>query len=180
MLKKGQEGRKKMNTLEAIQKRRSIRSYIKKEISYDKLEELCNMGMAAPSAMNTRPWEFIIIKDKEKLKELSELRKYWKMLPQAEAAIVVAGIYDKYFEQNCAAAVQNILLAATDMGIGSVWLGLYPNMDSVKKIMEMFDMPENVIPFAVISLGYPLEEVKSASRIPDKAKIHIEKWKKME
>lgn len=169
-----------MNTLEAIQKRRSIRSYIKKEISYDKLEELCNMGMAAPSAMNTRPWEFIIIKDKEKLKELSELRKYWKMLPQAEAAIVVAGIYDKYFEQNCAAAVQNILLAATDMGIGSVWLGLYPNMDSVKKIMEMFDMPENVIPFAVISLGYPLEEVKSASRIPDKAKIHIEKWKKME
>ena len=169
-----------MDTLETIKTRRSIRKYSEKEITYEKLEELCNMGMAAPSAMNTRPWEFIIIKDKDVLKKLSELRQYWKMLPNAGAAIVVAGIHDKYFEQNCAAATQNILLAATDMGIGNVWLGLYPNMDAVGKIGEMLDLPEEVVPFSVVSLGYPAEVVKNVVHIPDKKKIHIENWGKIE
>lgn len=169
-----------MNTLEAIQKRRSIRNYAEEEITYDKLEELCNMGMTGPSAMNTRPWEFIIIKNKNMLKELSGLRKYWKVLSKAEAAILVAGTDDKYFQQNCAAATQNILLAATDMGIGNVWLGLYPNMDAVMKIKEMFGMPESVVPFSVVSLGYPSASVKNEVHIPDKKKIHIENWGKIE
>lgn len=169
-----------MNTLDAIQKRRSVRKYAEKEITYEQLETLCNMGMSAPSAMNTRPWEFIIIKDKDMLNKLSRLRKYWKMLPYAGAAIVVSGIYDKYFEQNCAAATQNILLAATDMGLGSVWLGLYPNMDEVEKISKMLGLPEEVVPFSVVSLGYPEKGAEPIVRTSDKKKIHIENWTKIE
>lgn len=165
-----------MDTLKVIQKRRSIRCYTEDEITYDQLRELCNMGMAAPSAMNSRPWEFVIIREKKRLKKLSELRQYWKMLSKAEAAILVAGVKDKYFEQNCAAATENILLAATDMGIGSVWLGLYPNMDEVKEIGRMFGLPDCIIPFSVVSLGYPAEHIKNTVRIPDNKKIHIENW----
>ncbi len=165
-----------MDILEIIMNRRSIRQYNGQEISNEVLEKLCEAGLAAPSARNARPWEFFIIKDREKLIRLSKIRAYWKMLPDAAAAIVIAGVKDDYFEQNCAAAAENILLAAEGMGVGGVWLGLYPNMEAVRETAQLLGCPEEVTPFSVISLGYPKESGKPAARALEKNKIHFEKW----
>jgi nitroreductase len=168
-----------MNTMEAIFSRRSIRKYSNKKIPSDILKLLCAAGMSAPSAMNTRPWEFVIVQERKILDELSKLRKYWYMLNQADAAIVVAGKKDKYFEQNCAAATQNILLSATDHNIGSVWLGLYPNMDAVEKISQILSFPDDIIPFSVVALGYPEEvlQVRNKPRNYEGIKIHKDYYK---
>lgn len=162
-----------MKIMEAILGRHSIRCYTDEVISNEILMELCNAGMAAPSANNTRPWEFIIINEKNILKKMSELRHNWKTLAKANAAIVVAGTRDKYFEQNCAAATQNILLAGMEYRIGSVWLGLQPDQHAADKIQHLLSMPGQVEPFSVVALGYPLNKGIIELRKQDNKKIHL-------
>lgn len=173
-----------MDVFEAISKRRSIREYGKGEIDDDKIEGLLKSAMYAPSAINEQPWHFIVVKDNDSLKDLSETLAYGKMLSEAAAAIVICAdkklckTREDFWVQDCSAATQNILLAATAMGIGSVWLGIYPNKDRVKAITDYFGIPQNVVPFNIISLGYPLDEC-SFKELPERFKkdrIHYNKW----
>nr|NQU92686.1 nitroreductase family protein [Bacteroidota bacterium] len=120
-----------MQTITTILNRRSIRKYITKPVEPEKTDQLLEAAMYAPSARNYRPWHFIVVDERKKLDDLSELHPYAKMLKEAPLAIVVCG--DKSIEKeegylaiNCSAATQNILLSAFDLGLGSVWLGLYP------------------------------------------------------
>lgn len=173
-----------MDALEMISRRRSIRKYRDKEIDYDKIDVLLRSAMYAPSAINEQPWHFIVVKDNSSLQELSEILSYGKMLSQAAAAIVVCAdknlckTKEDFWVQDCSAATQNILLAATAMGIGSVWLGVYPNEDRVKAISDYFGVPDNVVPFNVISLGYPREE-GALKEVPErfkKERVHYNEW----
>lgn len=128
--------------MNAIFRRRSIRKYTNKRVSDEELTVLLRAAMSAPSAGNGQPWEFIVVRDRESLRKITEFHPYSKMLLQADAAIVVCGdlkrnIFSRhYWIMDCAAATENILIQATDMGIGSVWLAVYPEPDRVKGVKE--------------------------------------------
>lgn len=167
-------------TLNTIFNRRSIRAYTDKEIDDQTVALLLKAGMYAPSAVNTQPWQFVVIKDKKSMEEVMKVHPYSKMLKTANVLIVVCAdqksdIQKAFFQQDLGACTENILLAAKSLGIGSVWLGVYPNNNLAKDIAKIFSIPEDIVPFGLISLGYPAEERATPERF-DKAKIHNEKW----
>lgn len=160
--------------------RRSIREYSKKEIEEEKLIEILKIAMYAHSAHNRQPWEFILMKNKEKMKEMAKIHTYASMLKQAKAAIVVVNDLDKqkdegYFSQDCSAATVYILFGAWMQGIGSCWIGVYPKKERIEKVRNILKLPERYIPFSIISLGYPLKEPAQQERF-DERKIHYDKW----
>ncbi len=169
-----------MYTLQAIEKRRSIRQFQDKTISAQDINTLLKAAMLAPTARNCQEWEFVVIKDRIVLNALKEAHPHAQMLSTADCAIAVCADTKREWESgywmgDCAAATQNILLAATDMGIGSVWLGVYPNEERMKKIAEVLRLPENIKPFNIIALGYPAEEKGDVDRF-DPKKVHYERW----
>ena len=151
-----------METLKAILERRSYRVYQDKPVSEETIETLLRAGMYAPSAMNSQPWEFLVMQEPGKKEAVSDLVSYWSMLRKAPLGILVMANTNGYrasttefFVQDCAACAENILLAAQAMGLGGVYLGLYPKQNLMKKIREIYDIPEHILPFAVLSIGYP-------------------------
>ncbi len=160
--------------------RRSIRNYIDKPIEEADIQRILQAGMSAPSAGNQQPWHFIVVNDRERLNEMANLHMYSKMLLKAPLAIVVCydvelEKYKNYGIQDCSAATQNMLLEATHLGIGSVWLGVKPIEDRVKFVKNMFDLPENIEPFNVIAFGYSNDEFKELDRFKNE-RIHRKNW----
>src|SRR5665647_680519 len=145
--------------MKEIFERRSIRKYSKLPIPDDDIEKLLRAAMAAPSAGNQQPWEFIIIKDKNILAAIIKIHPYSQMLKEAQLAIVICAdlekeIHSGYWVQDCSAATENILIEAQHLGLGSVWLGVYPKEDRVKGLTELLNLPVRVIPLSIVSLGY--------------------------
>ncbi|HON45624.1 MAG: nitroreductase family protein [Planctomycetes bacterium] len=165
--------------------RKSVRAYTDQPIEKEILVQLLKAGMAAPTACNSQPWSFVVITEKETLTAISQGMQYWQMLPTAAASIIVCGVPSKsmalpgvgreYWIQDCSAALQNIMLEAESHKIGSVWLGCYPNQERVDHIRKVLDIPKDIIPFGVISLGYPLKEEKAKDKFKEE-NIHWEKW----
>lgn len=169
-----------MDGLENIFTRRSIRKYKPEKIKDSEITKLLEAAMSAPSAGNQQIWHFIVVEDKKKLVEVTNFHPHSQMLKGASHAIVVCAdleneVYPGYWIQDCAAAVQNILLAANAQGIGSCWLGITPRQDRIDGAKVLFNLPENVQPLAIISLGYPDEE-KGPSERYDKTRIHRNEW----
>jgi len=169
-----------METFETIFNRRSIRKYTDKPITAEIRMELLKAAMYAPSARNYRSWQFIVVDDRNMLNDLSALHPYAKMLKQATLAILVCG--DKSIEPeegynavNCSAATQNILLAAHALGLGSVWLGVYPREARMKDISEYLKLPEHIMPMNLIALGWPDEEKTRPERY-EGGKVHLNGW----
>jgi nitroreductase len=166
--------------MNAIFNRRSIRKYTKQEISEEIIEKLLRAGMAAPSAANEQPWHFVVIKDKDILYAIPKFHPYAQMLREADCAIVVCGdlVLESnkgFWVQDCSAATENILIEATDLGLGSVWLGVYPDKDRVKPVQTLLGLPETVIPLSIIALGYPTDSKTPTDRFNPK-RIHQNKW----
>lgn len=166
-----------MNT---IFKRRSIRKYTDKVISDELIEKVLRAGMAAPSAGNQQPWHFIVIDDREILNDIPKFHPYSAMLKEASHAIVVCGDvnlqrYKGYWVQDCSAATENMLLMATELGLGSVWLGVYPLEERIKGLKELLGLPESVIPLCIIALGYPAETKEPNDRF-DATRVHSNRW----
>ena len=169
-----------METIKAIETRRSIRKFETKAVEDEKIMQIIRAAMYAPSARNTQSWQFIIITEKEIHKKIMQVHPYAKMLNEAPLAILVCG--DKTFETNesylainCSAATQNILLSAHELQLASVWLGVYPREDRVKGITEIFDLPENILPISLVAIGYSNEEIEKPERVlPER--IHYNKW----
>jgi nitroreductase len=168
-----------MEAIKALLTRRSIRKYTAQEVPKEITRELVNAGMHAPSARNHQPWHFVVVDKREILDALSVAHPHAKMLQQATLAILVCG--DKsiqeaegYIVQDCSAATQNIMLAAHAHGLGSVWLGMYPREERMLKVSELLDIPDHILPVALIALGHP-DEVKEA---PDRYKTERIHWNK--
>ncbi|MTI65876.1 MAG: nitroreductase family protein [Firmicutes bacterium] len=166
--------------MKEILNRRSIRKYTDEKIDTLVIGDLLKAAMAAPSAGNEQPWEFIVIKNKNTLKDLTKIHPYASMLKEADTAIIVCGNLNKqkfegYWAQDVSAATENILIEAEHKNLGAVWLGVYPTEDRVKSIKAMFNLPNYIIPFSIISLGYKNEEKEPTNRY-DKSKIHYERW----
>lgn len=166
--------------MNAIFERRSIRRYTDQNITKEQVQQLFKAAFAAPSAGNRQSWQFIVVDDRDILDNITKVHPHSQMLKEAALAIVVCGdtsveLYPGYFAQDCSAATENILLAATEMGLGSVWLGVYPRTDRVHDITEIFKLPDGIVPFSIISLGYPAEKKEPSNRY-DENKIHYNKW----
>ncbi len=169
-----------MDGLETILTRRSIRKYTDQIIEDTVFVDLVKAAVSAPSAGNQQPWQFIIITDKEKLGKVLEFHPHAKMLLDSQGAILVCGDLSKekhkgYWVLDCAAATQNILLAAHTNGFGACWLGIYPREERVVGMKSLVSVPEHVIPFALVSIGYPDEEKNPSERF-DESLVHYEKW----
>lgn len=153
--------------LNNILKRTSVRSYLDKSIEDDKIEKLLRAGMAAPTAVNKQPWHFVVVTDKSLLQKLAKANPYAEMVARAPLAIVVCGDMTKaldgnareFWVQDCSAASENILLAATGLGLGAVWTGTYPSEERCAAVSEVLGLPETLIPLNTIVIGYPDGEV---------------------
>jgi len=164
--------------LDTIFARRSIRQYTSEPVSEEDIKKLLEAGMAAPSASNRKPWHFVVVTDRAKLNALAEKHPYGKMLAQAALAIAVCGdpkISVKYWIQDCSAATENILLAATSLGLGSVWLGVAPNSDRTEAVAEVLGIPEDMGILNVISIGHPAEEKEPRTQY-DEGRVHRNGW----
>ena len=171
-----------MGTYSALLERRSIRKYKDQSIDSQTIREILRAGMYAPSAVNSQPWEFLVITDRTELKKLSTYSEHWGMLQQAGAAIIVLAnlsgyrsTHQDFFIQDCAACTQNMLIAAQGLGLGAVWLGLYPKLDIIPKVHLQFDIPDDIIPFSIISLGIPDEQKHPHTSFKEE-KIHTGRY----
>ena len=166
-----------------IMTRRSIRKYTGQSVEKDKIEILLKAAMSAPSAGNQQPWDFIVVTQKGIIKEVrqvSQARPYAAPLESAPLCIIVCGNLQKErypgnWILDCSAATENMLLVAHAIGLGAVWIGIYPEQDRMEYISRMFNLTENIKPMAVISIGYPAEKEGPADRFID-TNVHWEKW----
>ena len=169
-----------MEAIRCIMSRRSIRRYAKRRVPPASIRKMLEAAMNAPSACNQQAWQFLVITDKERLEGLADLHPYAQMLRQVSCAIVVCGDLRAehchgYWVQDCAAATQNILLAAHALGLGSVWCGVHPRTARVKSIQRYLGLPTKVVPLSLIPVGYPQERPHPAKRYQP-SKVHQNRW----
>ncbi len=158
-----------MDILEAIHTRRSVRKYQARPVPEEFVQKLLAAAMMAPSACNAQPWQFSVVNDRELLAELARVHPNADMVEHAPLAILVSGdvsleISPGFWVLDCAAAAQNLLLAAHALGLGAVWTGVYPREERIHAIRRLLNLPENVFPHSLISLGYPAEQPFSQER----------------
>jgi len=149
--------------LNLIQSRRSIRDYLPQPVETEKITRLLEVAMSAPTAANSQPWEFVVVTAADLMQKLREKLVFARY--NAPAAIVVCGnlkmAYNSaakhYWVQDCSAAIENMLVAAPALGLGSVWIGVYPLPAVVRVVSEILNLPEEVIPLGMVYVGYPNE-----------------------
>jgi nitroreductase len=169
-----------MRTIEAIFTRRSVRDFKHDPVSDNDLNDLLRAAMQAPSAKNEQPWHFIVIDDPEILHAIPEFHPYSKMLMDAPLAVLVCS--DRKLEtkraswlQDCSAATQNILLAAHALGLGAVWLGIFPDSDRVKGMQNLLSIPDDVRPVSLVPVGHPASIPEPEDRYKE-TRVHRNKW----
>ncbi len=152
-----------MDTLEAIHTRRSIRKYEDRPVSAELMQKLLAAAMQAPSARNQQPWQFIVIDDPRLLAQIGQTFSNARMAQQAPVAILICGDLQEetspgYWVVDCAAAAENMLLAAHALGLGAVWTGVYPREERMAGLTRLLGVPQHVIPHSLIVVGHPAEQ----------------------
>ena len=168
-----------MDTIKAIKTRRSIRRFNEKVVSEIQIRQLLECAMSAPSAYNRQPWQFIVLADRKILDKIAETGHYYA-LGGASAAILVCGDFEiedeeKFLIQGCSTAAENILIAANALGLSAVWTSIYPFDDAIDMFRDFFNLSRNILPMAVIPIGYSEEKPFEAARFDEK-KVHYNKW----
>jgi nitroreductase len=167
-----------------IYRRNSVRSFTEDNLSADQVEHILHAGMAGPSAHNMQPWFFVVIDERGILEAIAKGHPYAKMTASAQLAILVCAKRDvvgkdPFYQQDLGAAVENMLLAAAEAGVGACWCGVHasPNKEVEKLFKDLLNMPDEIIPFAVIAFGVPSSEAgfKPSDRF-DEARIHRNAW----
>jgi nitroreductase len=169
-----------MDLFDAIYTRRSIRRYSDQPIEKEKVDKILRAAMYAPSAVNKQPWHFIVFKNTASRQKIMEVNKNSAMLAESQTAILIC--FDENLQHgdgygviDCSSATQNMLLASHALGLGACWVGIYPRIDRIEALIKIFNLPENIVPFAVIALGYPFEKKETPQRFKQD-RIHYETW----
>ncbi|MDR1614525.1 MAG: nitroreductase family protein [Campylobacteraceae bacterium] len=168
------------DALSVIFNRKSVRSFkdSDKAIPKETLDVIIKAAFAAPSAVNLQPWHFIVIDKRDILDALGDGLPYAKMLYDASAAIIVCGDENEsklYWEVDCSAATQNILLSVEALGLGAVWTAVYPQKERVSFVQKQLHLPNNITPLNVIPIGYPANTNRPKDKYKPQ-KVHINKW----
>ncbi|MCX5993758.1 MAG: nitroreductase family protein [Chloroflexi bacterium] len=169
-----------MDTIEAIMTRRSIRKYTANRVPAEVVEQLLRAGMAAPSAANEQPWHFVVITERKILIQVPTFHAHAHMLKEAALAILVCNDSDLELSKgrgvlDCSAATQNILLAAHDMGLGAVWVGIFPVEERMNGMRKLLNMPTRIMPISLVSIGYTDERPHMEDRFKPE-RVHYEHW----
>lgn len=162
--------------METIFKRVSIRKYESRAVEQEKIVKVLVAAMAAPSAGNQQPWEFHVVRDRDMLLKLSQISKYSSPVAAAPAAIVnVCDTQGRRFAEvapvDMANCTEHEWLEATDLGLGAVWIGVYPFEDRIKEVNKILGLPEGKYAFSILTLGYPAETRQQQDRF-DKKRIY--------
>ncbi len=169
--------------LKTIFSRKSVRAYKNTPVPDETFTLLVKAGMAAPTAVDKRPWEFVIITDRPLLKQLAAALPYARMAEQSAGVIIVSGDIERQFGgpdsqfwiMDCSAATENILLAAESLGLGAVWTAVYPDNGRVAAIRKILGMPDRIIPLSLIPVGVPEGNPKPKDKY-NAAQIHRNRW----
>lgn len=180
----GTDEKKELSVLDAIAKRCSIRNFKEKAISDEDIHMILAAGMSGPSSCNTRDWSFVVVRDREMLLKMAAANgEAANPLKGAAMAILVCGDMDKAFEYakdywiiDGSIAAQNMILAAKGLGIGSVWLGTWPQKDKVEAQSQLFGLPASQIPHSIIAFGYPAQEPDQTKQTWDESIVHYDRW----
>jgi nitroreductase len=166
--------------MDAVFKRRSIRKFTDQPVKNEVIDHLLMAAMAAPSARNQQPWQFVIIDDRKLLDKVPDIHPYAQMAKEAPVAILVCADPSRqattgYWIQDCAAATENILVEVAALDLGAVWCGVYPREERILGFRKLLGIPEDIIPFSFIPLGHPAEQKEPADRY-DSTRIHHNGW----
>lgn len=164
--------------LDLMYTRRSIREYTDEQVTDEQVEAMLKAAMAAPSAQDLRPWHFVVVRKRKLLDKLAEVHKYAHMLGKAPLGIVVCGdeeVSERHWVEDTCAATQNLLLAATAVGLGGVWISVYPSKKRQKYVRDLLDIPDHIGVLCLVAIGHPAEE-KEPRTYYDPKRVHQEKW----
>ena len=166
--------------MDAIRMGMNIRSYSEEAVRPEFVRKLLQAAMAASSAGDQRPWHFVVVEDRAARERMAAIHPFAHMLPQAPVTIVVCGDptlqkHPGFWVQDCAAAMENILLEARALCLGAVWLRIYPVEGRVQNFRKLLDLPPHVIPFALAPVGYPAEKSEPKCRY-DRSRVHFDRW----
>ena len=169
-----------MDALEAIRNRRSVRDFTDTTVTAEQVDLLLRAAMAAPSAGNQQSWRFVVVRDRETLARLGESTPYGKPMGRAALGIVVladpgAETFPGNWPNDCAAATENVLVAAHAIGLGACWLGVYPGQDREAAVGAVVGLPEGFRAFSMIAVGEPAKRGPKPDRFDD-AKVRTERW----
>lgn len=169
-----------MDCLDAIMTRRSIRRYTGQPVTEADLDVIVRAAMAAPSAGNQQSWRIVVARDPEVRMRLSTSTPHAGMLAEASVGLVVCGDtrderHPGYWVQDCSAAIENALLAIRALGLGAVWIGVYPIDARVRNVSDVLGLPDGVVPLGMISIGHPAEDKPPAERF-NESFVHHDRW----
>ncbi|MHB9033615.1 MAG: nitroreductase family protein [Anaerolineae bacterium] len=167
--------------IEQILSRRSIRKYTAEPVPREILEQILQAGMAAPSANNRKPWEFMVLTESASVAAVTQRLILGRYTPQA--IIIPCGNLLRslpwpaasFWVQDCSAAMQNMWLAAKSLGLGGVWVGIHPLKPFERSVQKALGLPRTVIPLGALYLGYP-DETKEPRSQYEAARVHWQKW----
>jgi nitroreductase len=169
-----------MDAIQAILTRRSMRHFTPEPVTPVQVDTLLRAAMHAPSACNQQPWHFIVVNQRETLDQIVAVHPYARMLTEAPLAVIVCGDLTRetcpgHWMVDCAAASQNLLLAAHALGLAGVWCAVHPDEKRISAIRELFHLPNFVIPLNVIAIGYAAEPLPVIDRYQP-ARVHDNGW----
>jgi nitroreductase len=163
--------------LDVIRRRRSIREYSAEPVTDEQVKSMLEAAMAAPSAHARNPWHFIVVRDEATRRELAQATEWSGMAASAQVVFVVCGDeqLSEHWMMDCSAATQNLLLEVTDLGLGAVWVGLYPRRDREQMVQRLLGIPSHMRPLCIVPVGHPTQQRSPRTRY-DPAKIHHERF----
>jgi nitroreductase len=163
--------------LDTIKKRRSIRRYTDQAVTDQQIRQLLEAAMAAPSGSNIQPWEFVVVRDPDLKKQLAQTHTWSSMAADAAVVFVVCG--DERASHNwvkdASAATENLLLAATALNLGGVWVGIHPHPDREAHLRRVLDIPEGIRVLCLVPVGHPAESKPPRTQYQE-SKVHYDKW----
>lgn len=173
-----------MEAIQAIMTRVSTRQFTDQPIPEDVLQTILKAGMAGPSAVNARPWCFIVVRDRDMLNRMADVNgRAAEPLRRAAMGVLVCGDLSRAFDRapdywivDGSIAAQNMLLAAHALGVGSVWLGTWPQEEKVQGQAKLFGLPEHIVPHSILAFGYPAGDLKVQPERCEEDRVHYEKW----
>lgn len=179
------------SALDNIFARKSVRSYTQEAVAPEQIETLLRAAMAAPSGINLQPWRFVVVQDQAVKEALAGERN--RMAKEAPLVIVVCGETtwthkpwgqddapeitepNRNWTADCAAATENLLLAAEAMGLGAVWTACYPYEERMNPTREVLGLPENVTPYCIVPVGHPAGDEQPKDKWKPE-NIHYDRW----
>ena len=170
------------NAIQILCARRSVREFTDEGVTDEQVRSLLDAAMAAPSACAKDPWDFVVSRQREMLDRMADVLPNGQMLRHAPLGILVCGdiarAHDRqesYLLQDCSAAIENLLLAASLLGLGACWLGVHPRSERVAGMRALFGLPAQIIPVSAVAVGHPASPAKARTRYRD-AYVHMERW----